>query len=616
MAIASLAATWPLAIVIQPRSASAAEPTSPQANVEAVGTLPSPITLAQFQQAAQIAKLAAEHGMHELSQRAMREALANGPPLNLQAMPGLGQPKPRVRVSRFGGGRGSVSSPFKVESEVAQTLFSLAEPWKRHSPAEDVYQTLAAIVLPERRPLEIFLYDIPSPSQATDVVEPTLAGGAVSSAGPVSVPLRSWVARNGRLVPVVQMGPIVGRLLVNSAEHAGRVDDPKQKIASRDGEHAEFGAAVLLAQLAIVGGHFDAAACWPHLEKLAKHDPPVYASQLLQELAIGINGPDMPAEMVAWLERRLADDTAQSRRIADDETWLKLLLALARRHLANGNAEQARRHLWHFARFQVAEGAAVVVEPGAKRWLRVCREFSRVGLLDDALEALARHADAKGGSSRETLLTPAWLKVRQLLLDHPHAEERYQRLVTWTMPASDGPQLRFVGCFVPHDHRPAVFQTALSRSWPDDDVASNFDVLVSAAREAGRLDELKERLAAYSTADSVEAVALEVLVARELGETDGLRTRIERWLAAQQAAAAEPAPAGQQLSLAAYLLARACLRDDRLRDLGRGLAAVWSRSSGVRPDPEFLAHLDSELAAAEARDCGVDPRALADAGFA
>jgi len=76
MVIASPAATWPLAIVIQPRSASATEPTSPQADAEAVGTSATPITLAQFQQAAQIAKLAAEHGMHELSQRAMRESLA------------------------------------------------------------------------------------------------------------------------------------------------------------------------------------------------------------------------------------------------------------------------------------------------------------------------------------------------------------------------------------------------------------------------------------------------------------------------------------------------------------------------------------------------------------
>lgn len=594
--IVSLAAAWLAAIVIRPQTASAAEPTRPHA-AEKDATPASPVSLAQFQQAAQIAKLAADHDMHDLSRRVMLKVLSSGPPLNLQVMSRLGQPKPRVSVGR--GRAASANSPFKVESEVTQTLSSLAGEWKRGSPAEEVYQTLAAIVLPEHRPREIFLYDVPPAAPSP----PVSRGGSVTSTA------------LARPVAAVEW-PVVAKLLVEAAVEAGRTDDLKHRIVARAGDaHAEFAAAILLVQLSMIDG-LDMASVWPQLERLARHDPPVYAARLLRDVVAKIEGPELPEKMVDWLQAALAGDAAQKLRIADDQTWLKLLPAMARWQFANDHAELARRNLETYARLPIGADTATVGFDLRRttRWLIVCLEYCRAGLLDDALDALAKHADAADGA-RDALVTVCWLKVRQLLLDQLDDAARYERLIAWTLPAGNRPAPRFVGGFVPHDHRPALFQTALSRSWPNDEFTNNFNLLISAAREAGRLEELREKLAANFADDDLEAVTLAAVLARETGRIEDVRPRIERCLAAQLSALTEPAPAGQQLSLAAYVLTRTCLRAQRLSDLGHSLATVWRRS-GARVDPTFLAHLDFELAAAATRGFGIDPNAVLDPGLA
>ncbi|HET6879876.1 MAG TPA: DUF1583 domain-containing protein, partial [Pirellulales bacterium] len=566
-----------------------------------------PITLAQFEQAAQIASLAAEREMYELSQRAIRRALANGPPIDVQMMSALGRPKPRTRIRA---GTATAASPTaNIEAQVVQTLDMLVQRWQK-APPEEVYQTLLGIVMPEGRPQEIFLYE--ASAGAAPQIQPFrggFAGGSTFGSRRVRGSVRSF--RGG-----VQW-PGVSRLLVDAAVRAAQVDDLQRRISARTDEHAEFAATILLAQLALVDGRVDAAACWPYLERLAKHDPPVYAEQLLRELTPNIEVPDLPAEMVAWLETKLEQETVESRRIADDPTWLKLLLSLARWQFAKGNVEQARRHLKSYA--EHGTGGESNAEEQERylltRWLCVSREFISAGLVDDALDALATYIDGPDRAIHEPLLAPVWLGLRRLLLEKTSASERYKRLAAWTMPPGERRQLRFVGCFVPRDGRPRVFQTALYRSWPDDVIASNFQLLVAAAREARLLDDLKQRLEAYADDQDVEAVALGALLAAETGGDEHVAAMVERMISSQRAAPGSPEAPRQLISAAAYLLIRTCLRSAPLRRQGEVLAELSELYPRQWTDRAFSGLMDLERMSAMGGDFGLGAACVRDPAF-
>ncbi|HVX15287.1 MAG TPA: DUF1583 domain-containing protein [Pirellulales bacterium] len=594
-----MAAMWPVALLAQVPDPAGAEKGAPSADADPQRTLSRPITLAQFEQAAQIADLAAEHGLYELSQRAILRALANGPPVQVEPMLGLGKPQSRLPTVRH---RTATRRPPSVDSQVSQRLSALVQKWRQGAPVEAVYQTLAAIVLPPQRPREIFLYHDPSGSApATE-----LPSGFVAN-------LPAQVAASAQVNGSEVSWPTVGQMLVDAATQAGRIDDLQQRMAARDGKEAEFGRSVLLAQLTLTSRNVDVATCWPHLRRLASHDPPFYVAELLREVAIGIEGPEMPADMVAWLETTLEQQTNNDRRIADDRTRLKLLLALARWQVANGHLDLARRHLKRYAELGLGGEGGNNDEREryhATRWLRVAREFVRAGLLDDTLDSIAKHVDAAEVTDDEPLMVPVWLGSRRLLLEEP-AAQRYHRLASWTMPQGEPRQLRFVGCAVHRDGRPSVFQTELYRSSPDDTITSNFQLLVDAAREARLLDDLEQRLVEFSTDSGVKVVALRAMLALETGHEEQVVAGIERLCSPQPAADGGPPRVGQPMSPASYLLTRACLGSAGWREHGAVLAGILSPRHR-----NLTGLLDLEQAAVIRRDLGLERPGLSEPGFA
>ena len=103
----------------------------------------------------QIAKLAAEHDLPELSLRAVHESLRAGPPV----VPA--NPNETRRVVRVGGpvDEGPVD---QASPRVVANLVELERIWqKHHVPADGVYQALRDAVLPPGRPTEMFLYSTP-----------------------------------------------------------------------------------------------------------------------------------------------------------------------------------------------------------------------------------------------------------------------------------------------------------------------------------------------------------------------------------------------------------------------------------------------------------------------
>ena len=129
------------------------------------GRVPA-LPLDRFHLAAQVAKLAAEAGMTDLSLKAVREALKGGPPVSATTLDPVGAPALRA-VSRAGlpvvvtpSGAGSPSDPADpTTTEVSTRLVELLASWGRRkvSPAA-IYEVLRDVVIPPARPNEIFLY--------------------------------------------------------------------------------------------------------------------------------------------------------------------------------------------------------------------------------------------------------------------------------------------------------------------------------------------------------------------------------------------------------------------------------------------------------------------------
>jgi tetratricopeptide (TPR) repeat protein len=178
--------------------------------------LPVP-TLAQFNQAADIAWLAGDNGLFEMSLQSVREALQAGPPVNVTptaggfAMPGMGSSTRPIRANA----RLRQSDSPNV-AEVEDRLMDLVQLWNRKTvPLADQYEALAAVAFPEGRPAEIFLY----PKNATK--EPKNFGDV----------------------------PSLGKLIVSTAVKAGRADDLSLRIASREKQPLSRAAADALKSL-------------------------------------------------------------------------------------------------------------------------------------------------------------------------------------------------------------------------------------------------------------------------------------------------------------------------------------------------------------------------------
>ncbi|HEY4262666.1 MAG TPA: tetratricopeptide repeat protein, partial [Schlesneria sp.] len=153
-------------------SIRSANPTPPT-----TGTKGNVVTLAQFEQAAQIAKLAAEHGLTDLSIKAISQSLHAGPPVEaMQADQGSTSGFPTIAQPQA-----SEQSP--VLQKVEQRLTAIEALWRKKAVDNvDIYEVLKHVVLPETRPLELFLYPRPlatNPNQTPQSVGLLLVQAAV-----------------------------------------------------------------------------------------------------------------------------------------------------------------------------------------------------------------------------------------------------------------------------------------------------------------------------------------------------------------------------------------------------------------------------------------------------
>src|SRR5262249_50035160 len=135
----------------------------------------------RFEQAIQVARLAADKGLNALSVRALREALKGGPPV-VVANPQAGR-----RMAVYRAGRRSNEPPDEVTPRVVAQIVELEGAWqRRRAPAAQVYEALRDVAMPEGRPAEIFLY-----AQSLD-------NASLTSPRSLGATLAAWAVRAGK----------------------------------------------------------------------------------------------------------------------------------------------------------------------------------------------------------------------------------------------------------------------------------------------------------------------------------------------------------------------------------------------------------------------------------
>jgi tetratricopeptide (TPR) repeat protein len=577
-----------LEIVLPSRPAT----TKPKADRSA--TAP-PVTIDRFEQAARIAKLAAEQQMRELSLRAVRESLRAGPPIRIEPTNTQGR-----RVSRSVGPLGESSEDQSLNQQVEARLFELENLWRRHKvPPEQVYETLLMAVLPESRPAEVFLYSLP-------------------------------------LANSPQRPRSVGVLLARSAAAAHKCDDLRGRIEARAGQPlAELSAKVLLAMLgqAARDNELTSESLGWLAERLERD-----TLQTTAELACHAAMPALHAAATSdaacpVVERATKNMAVQQS--VNEEPIGSLMFALARLRFERKEFEAGRKQLQDYLNVIDRTLSRYGGDYGPHRRkqvvARIGAEYVRAGLLTDALDMLGQVADAPqtryGGDQPLGGLAAA---LASQIRARP-AAERYELLQGWVMPTDTRKSVRLLAAFVPTDGPPAVFAGVLPLSsrgagqgeggqadgalHQADDVVSTASLLVEAAREAGTLDELSEQLQTAADEKVENARVLHLLAQIARGQPEAVAPVVKH-LAAEIPKKTPNQNERKPIEWSNYLLARTCATEPNLRDIGEQMLKDLIVHSQRVQDHLFMTHLRHDLATSTVARAGSQTPASADPGLA
>lgn len=513
-------------------------------------------TVTQFDQAAEIARLAVANGEPALALSVLRSALDGGPPLQPVALDTASSIRVRQTTSQ--------TSADHVARFVAERLFELI-PRIAHAGAgaDTLERTLRAIVMPESRPGEILL--LPAPLSTDGDARPRSAGA----------------------------------LLVHWTVLADRVGDLEQAVTARRGKPmADVAADVLIINLDLQTRRFDRAAA--RIKSLSGRLGPA-AGPTAAELACHALVPALAERETAPAALAAAEAAAQGlARSADGGALAALGLASARSAYAAGLPAVARQWVDRTIEVSTRSAGAVTGELAVARrrqdLARVVRESLRAGALGDSLLALGLLADLPMPAPGDLALGDVMASLGRQLAAEP-APARYERLRTWTFPAPGRRSVRLVAALVSDElARPAPV-TFVPTADPFAGVLSTAGWLIAAARETDKLDELAETLRAAAEQKVEGADLLRVLVDLARGRSATfeaeLRGRADALAPAQPAGGDKP----RAVDWPDVLLARACLADRGLVAFGeRALARLLAQARATHQD-RLAAHLERDLAA-------------------
>jgi tetratricopeptide (TPR) repeat protein len=526
---------------------------------------PAVATLERFEQAAQIAKLASDHEMYELSVEAIRESLGAGPPVVPITLEGN---QANIGIRRQNGGSLDTSA-----LQVEQRIHTLDASWSQHKmPAKMAYEALRSAVLPEGRPGEVFLY--PRPLAQGEIEKP-----------------RS-----------------VGAILVRRAVEAGQVDDLRRRIEARQNQPmAVVPSQVLAVQLAIANK--DEAGAVKLLQGLAdrlKRDTLQNTAELACHAAIpaldlpGASNLAMPMVEAAAKTMAGGDNNVQ-------QTLGPLMLSIARRKFKDKKPDEARATLKAYQEkmqeSSVRYGGDYSLYFRKQTLATVAAEFAKAGLVADTWETLGRFADAP--TSKDYGVDPelggALIRAVRMVVELP-AAERYAMLKAWTLPTNERKSIRMLTAFVPEDRAiPATFGPMPFLSLGG--VAATPTLLLEAAREAGQLEDLSAEAWKAAEAKVENGKSLLILTQLATGQTDRAATSIKARIdeLKKLPVRAEGTPRNQNderrnIEWPDYLIARAALADAKIGAPSETLARTLIGQAQTHQNWSFLSRLRRDLA--------------------
>ena len=582
----SVAAPMPAAVRQPMREAPPARAVPERAPVVRTGG-PIPATVSQFSLAAALAEGAAEKGLTDVSLRAIREALSGGLPVPDMPVSGLSSGQSPVRIYRPSiGSAGRPDLDNSVLVEVSNRMWQLSAIWRQHRfPPAEVSTLLEALVLPPSRPGDVLLYE----QRVND----------------------NWTSPRS-----------VGRLLVDWAIRAGRVQAVRDAIAKRTATPSDVLAGqVLLVQLHVaVGETRQARERLREIVRLLEGPQPAALATASHAAGVALADPQLADDAMPILAKISATPGARTVNYNASEGGDPLVRVLVRHALEKQDPAAAKEHLEKY----LAWRQPVYGQYGGDYGLTIQRmdlafaagELARAGDVRLSLEALARFSDApsRGSDVQSTVLI--WRQARQLLA--LPAAERYELLRDWTLPTDDRRTLRLVGSFSGGQQVPTAFLPAAERQGlrlPNFEPISNFTLLVESAAQAGRLAELSAAIGPLVAEKLPGAEGLAALVEMAQRDFAAARPRLDAIRAALQAQAREEQadanrPGGRQeikpVSWSDYLAAHVALKTPQVAGKGRLLMNQVAIAARRSSNSDLQVHAAYDLARFQAAQVGIN----------
>ncbi len=465
--LSTLAAAILIGQVAAPALKTRATPAAGRANAVAP-------TEEQFRRAYEIALVTAEKDLPEVSLKAMREAVRGGPPV---APVNRGRGGGGYTQRTINGVQYLVEMGYERQTSVDQALVTLVPKWQaKKVPASQIYEVLAAAVLPEARPTEVFLYTS-NPIRGSVYIM-----SASGSWTPTTDPIEDDIVDRG-----------LGNSLVRLAVEADKVADLRARLEARSKQPlGELSAKILLAMLgiqardeAVVGEAVRALG--DRLKKDSLHTTNIAVTGALAPLLSDAKFGELLIPIIA----KAAENQATSGNI---QQAAELRYKLAQYYLKRNDVAAAR------AQYKLAEEAGKKTGPGGfDVHAGLAQQYVKAGWIEDALRELGFHADHSDAAPKgyrygevqrpEPAMSSNYQFARLvlLLLELP-AAKRYEALKAWSLPTSGRKSIRYYVGLTPRDLPPEAF--GKRPPYPLNQPVSTMLLLIDAAKEAGKIDEL------------------------------------------------------------------------------------------------------------------------------
>jgi tetratricopeptide (TPR) repeat protein len=428
-------------------------------------------SLDQFQKIANVARLATTLGHPQFGIKTLARTMRHGPPRET-----LGPADPENPF----GQQDNINS--QSSAQILREVHLLLELWSSSAITDmDRYELLRELVLPASQPARIYLY--------------------VDSSANIE---HNWPRS-------------LGNLLIIAAIKSGRVDEIRSLAAARLNQPLiELAARVFLGQIAVVTRDHDAAVEQLDflIDRLSKDSLAQTGSLACHVVLPAMLTPELKAksnQALAVIVSQLHKSIVSRRPSSSDQVAL-LTLLLARRYLQDGQDQQAIELLESWISLQSIvwanydDASAARYRKGV--YAQVAHEYAQLGNVDKMMEMLGRFADLPVTARYEEGIFDDAEATILNVLTAMETSNRYERLKKWTLPGKGRQNIRIFAGLIRSDHRPAAFEQ-LRGSAPADParsrLTSTLEMLLDAARELDKLDELQREFKAASNDGGIDA---------------------------------------------------------------------------------------------------------------